>query len=108
MLGLRGAASRDRSDAGDRFFARDDSDDIHSGVLFHRASWHCVGLTLGLLTSINLISDIRTDEPSIQLIFPWLTLFAIGAGAYLFTLVTIYLPAAQAARTAPAEAIRAE
>ena len=67
-----------------------------------------LGLTLGLLTSINLISDIRIDEPSIQLIFPWLTLIAIGAGAYLFTLVTIYLPAAQAARTAPAEAIRAE
>ena len=36
-----------------------------------------LGLTLGLLTSINVICDIRTDDPSIQLIFPWLPLLPL-------------------------------
>ena len=67
-----------------------------------------LGLVLGLITGINVISDIRTDEPNIQLIIPWGKLILIGVGGYLFSLLTTYLPAVQAARTAPAEALRYE
>ena len=67
-----------------------------------------LGLGLGILTSINVIADTRTDEPNIQLIIPWLKIIGIGVGGYLFSLLTTYLPSAQAARTAPAEALRYE
>ena len=67
-----------------------------------------LGLGLGILTSINVIADTCTDEPNIQLIIPWLKIIGIGVGGYLFSLLTTYLPSAQAARTAPAEALRYE
>ena len=67
-----------------------------------------LGLVLGLLTAVNVMSDIRTDEPDIQLIIPWSKIFLIAVGAYLFSLVTTYLPSRQAARVAPAEALRYE
>ena len=67
-----------------------------------------LGLGLGVLMSINIMSDIQTDEPNIELIIPWVRLIFIGVGAYLFSLLTTYLPSHQAARIAPAEALRYE
>ena len=67
-----------------------------------------LGLVLGLLMSVNIISDIRTDEPNIELVIPWGKVILIGVGAYLFSFLTTYLPSRQAARTAPAEALRYE
>ena len=67
-----------------------------------------VGLILGLIMSVNIIGDIRTDEPNIQLIIPWGRLAVIGIGAYVFSLLTTYLPAVQASRIAPAVALRYE
>ena len=67
-----------------------------------------LGLVLGLLMSVNIISDIRTDEPNIQLVIPWSKLIIIAEGAYLFSLLTTYLPSRQASRIAPAEALRYE
>ena len=67
-----------------------------------------LGLALGLITAVNVISDIRTDEPSIELIIPWTRVILTGLGAYLFSLFTTYIPSRQAARTAPAEALRYE
>ena len=67
-----------------------------------------LGVALGLLMSINIIADIRADEPDIELIIPWATMGVIVAGAYLFSLLTTYLPSRQASRIAPAEALRYE
>ncbi|MFQ5933968.1 MAG: ABC transporter permease, partial [Dehalococcoidia bacterium] len=67
-----------------------------------------LGLTLGVLMSLNVIADIRTDEPNIKLVIPWTTMLLIALGGYLFSLLTTYLPSRQAARTAPAEALRYE
>ncbi len=67
-----------------------------------------LGLLLGVVTGINVIADIRTDEPGIQLIIPWTKLILIAVGGYLFSLVTTLLPARQASRIAPAEALRYE
>ena len=67
-----------------------------------------LGLGFGLITGINVVSDIRTDEPNLPLVIPWGQLVLIGVAAYLFSLLTTYLPSRQAARIAPAEALRYE
>jgi len=67
-----------------------------------------LGLGLGLLVSVNVMADIRTDEPNAQLVIPWLKLALIGVGAYLFSLVTTVFPAQQASRISPATALRYE
>ena len=67
-----------------------------------------IGLGFGLLMGINVVSDIRNDEPNIELIIPWGQLALIAVGAYAFSLVMTYLPSRQAARVAPAEALRYE
>ncbi|MCH8088272.1 MAG: lipoprotein-releasing system transmembrane subunit LolC, partial [Chloroflexi bacterium] len=67
-----------------------------------------LGLVLGLLTAVNVISDIRSDEPDIRLMIPWGRVLLIGVGAYLLSLLTTFLPSRQAARIAPAEALRYE
>ena len=67
-----------------------------------------VGLGLGLLTSINVAADIRTDEPTFRLAIPWVNVLIICAGAYVFSLLTTYLPSRQATATAPSEALRYE
>ena len=66
------------------------------------------GVALGLGMSVNIIADIRTDEPNIELIIPIGELALVVAVAYLFSLVTTFLPSRQAGRTAPAEALRYE
>ena len=65
-----------------------------------------LGLGFGLIMGINVVSDIRTDEPNIPLVIPWGKLALIGVGAYFFSLLTTYLPSRQAARIAPADALR--
>jgi len=67
-----------------------------------------LGLLLGIITGINVIADIKTDTPDIQLIIPWTTLILIAVGGYVFSLVTTLLPARRASRIAPAEALRYE
>ena len=65
-----------------------------------------LGLTFGLPMGINVVADIRTDEPNIPLVIPWAQLALIGVGAYLFSLLTTYVPSRQAARITPADALR--
>ena len=67
-----------------------------------------LGLALGLLTSINVIADIRSDEPELSFVIPWTKVFLIAFGGYLFSLITTYLPSRQAAGVSPAEALRYE
>ena len=66
------------------------------------------GVALGILVSISFISDVRSDEPNIELIVPWGRLGLIVLAAYVLSLITTVLPARQAGRTAPAEALRYE
>ena len=65
-----------------------------------------IGVVLGLVTGYNVISTIRVEEPSVQFVFPWLGLILVSLGAYACSLLTTLLPARQASRTAPAEALR--
>ncbi len=67
-----------------------------------------LGIGLGLITSVNVMDSIQKDEPDIRLIIPWTRLAIIGVGAYLFSLLTTYLPARSAAGVAPADALRYE
>ena len=67
-----------------------------------------VGLGLGILTSVNVAADIRTDEPSFQFVIPWAKVVLIAVGAYIFSLLTTFLPSRQAAAIAPAQALRYE
>ena len=67
-----------------------------------------LGLVLGLVTAVNVMADIRTDEADIQTIIPWTKIILICVGAYLFSLLTTFLPSRQAGQIAPAEALRYE
>ena len=67
-----------------------------------------LGLVLGLLTSINVISSIRYEESDIKLVVPWAQVLLIVVVAYVLSLLTTYLPARSAGRIAPAEALRYE
>ena len=67
-----------------------------------------IGLTLGTIISYNIVSEIQRELESIQFSIPWLQIGIIVAVAYLFSLLTTYLPARQASRIYPAEALRYE
>ena len=67
-----------------------------------------LGVGLGLVASINLINELREEEPLLEFVIPWTTFGVIVVGAYVFTLLTTLLLARQAAAVAPAEALRYE
>ena len=67
-----------------------------------------VGLGLGLMTSVNVAADIQNDEPTFAMAIPWVKVAIICVGAYVFSLLTTYLPSRQAAAIAPALALRYE
>ncbi len=67
-----------------------------------------LGLGLGLISSVELIDELRADEPEIRFALPWLKVVLIAVGAYVFALLTTFLPARRAAAITPAEALRYE
>jgi putative ABC transport system permease protein len=70
-----------------------------------------IGLGLGLILSYNFYNgEVDVSAPGMELTFavPWLQLGTIVAIAYAASLLTTYLPAWQAARVYPAEALRYE
>jgi putative ABC transport system permease protein len=69
-----------------------------------------IGLVLGLVLSFNAVSDIRNEEgiDAIRFTVPWLQIGVILAITYLFSLLTTFLPARQASKIYPAEALRYE
>ena len=69
-----------------------------------------IGLALGATLSYNAITDIRTEEgiDNLRYSIPWGQVVIIIAIAYLFSLIATYLPARQASRIYPAEALRYE
>jgi len=65
-----------------------------------------LGIVLGLALSYQIIPDI--DIEGIQTVIPWSRIVLIVGIAYVFSLFTTYLPARQASRVYPAEALRSE
>jgi len=69
-----------------------------------------IGVILGLVLSFNAISDIRAEEgnENIRYVVPWAKIAVIITITYVFSLLATFLPARQASRTYPAEALRYE
>ena len=67
-----------------------------------------IGVGLGTAISYNIVREIREDVETIRFAFPWLQIVIIVAVTYLFSLLTTFLPARQASRIYPAEALRYE
>ena len=67
-----------------------------------------IGVGLGTVISYLIVREIRTEIETIRFSFPWLQIVIIIAVAYIFSLATTFLPARQASRIYPAEALRYE
>ncbi len=67
-----------------------------------------LGVGLGVMLARQLVAYIGKSNPSLHVIVPWGQILGIVALAYLASLLTTYLPARQAARIYPAEALRYE
>lgn len=68
-----------------------------------------IGAATGLLLGNSIITTFFTDiTPDTQFTLPWWQIGGILLAAYLFALVTTIVPAYQAARIYPAEALRYE
>ena len=67
-----------------------------------------IGMALGLLLGHQVVNYFGKTDPGLQFVIPWGEVSLIVAGAYLASLLTTYLPAWQASRIYPAEALRYE
>ena len=67
-----------------------------------------IGVALGTILSFNLVEAFSEQIPGLEFSMPWLQIGIIIGIAYLFAMITTYLPARQAARIQPAEALRYE
>ena len=68
-----------------------------------------IGLALGVALSINIVRFMRDDGVErLSLVVPWLNIAIIFAMSYGFSLLMTFLPARQASRIYPAEALRYE
>ena len=65
-----------------------------------------LGLILGILMSVNIVNDIRSEEANINFVVPWWHMIITAVGAYVFSLLATFIPARQAGRIPPAEALR--
>ncbi len=67
-----------------------------------------IGVALGAILSFNLVEGFQDQIPGLKFSMPWLQIGIIIAIAYIFAMITTYLPARQAGRIHPAEALRYE
>ena len=67
-----------------------------------------LGVGLGTVISYNIVKEIQSDIETVRFAIPWIQIGVIVAIAYFFSLATTFLPARQASRIYPAEALRYE
>lgn len=67
-----------------------------------------IGVVLGLILSYNLVQYSRRNTPTLNFDVPWLTIIGIIVLSYVASLITTVLPARNASRIYPAEALRYE
>ena len=67
-------------------------------------------MILGLVLGAQAVSDIRAEEAdqNLRLSIPWLQIIVVVALTYVFSFLATFLPARQASRIYPAEALRYE
>ena len=65
---------------------------------------------MGSIISWNIVNDVREFEgvEGLTFRFPWVQIIIIVGVAYIFSLAATLLPARQASRIYPAEALRYE
>ena len=61
-----------------------------------------------MVLSYNLIAEVGEDVEGLEYRIPWFQIVVVAVIAYVASLVTTFLPARQASRVYPAEALRAE
>ena len=69
-----------------------------------------IGTALGLVLSYNAVVSIRNDEgiDTVRFAIPWTQMAVILGLTYVFSLLATYIPARQASKVYPAEALRYE
>ncbi|HZD59152.1 MAG TPA: FtsX-like permease family protein, partial [Anaerolineae bacterium] len=67
-----------------------------------------IGSALGLGHSYNAIEFMAKDIPGLEFVLQWQSVLGIAALSYVASLLTTYLPARQASKVYPAEALRYE
>ena len=67
-----------------------------------------VGVVLGLILSYNLVQFQAQNSPTVHFDPPWLQIGGIVLVAYVISLISTILPARNAAKIYPAEALRYE
>jgi putative ABC transport system permease protein len=67
-----------------------------------------IGTVLGLLLGHQVVTYFAKTDPGLTVSIPWVQVGLIVVGAYAASLLTTYLPARQASRIFPAEALRYE
>jgi putative ABC transport system permease protein len=85
---------------------------IRASFLLESSFVALLGTTLGVLLGLglarNLVESLAASNPAVSMAVPWLQIGLIVAAAYAASLATTYIPARQAARIYPAEALRYE
>jgi ABC-type antimicrobial peptide transport system permease subunit len=66
------------------------------------------GVALGFAFSGTLIDNIREGFPGMEYRVPWSALLLVMVAGYAASLLTTFLPARQASKVYPAEALRYE
>ncbi len=67
-----------------------------------------LGVGLALIPASQVITDMAVDIPGLTFQVPWTEIIVVSGLAYGMTLLTTWLPAVQASRVRPAEALRYE
>lgn len=67
-----------------------------------------IGVVLGLALSYNVINFLKADTEGLQFQIPWVEIVIIVVVSYVASLLMTFLPARQASKIYPAEALRYE
>jgi putative ABC transport system permease protein len=67
-----------------------------------------LGAGLALIPAYQMVTDMATEIPGLTFQVPWMEICVVSGLAYGMTLLTTWLPAVQASRVTPAEALRYE